>query len=58
MLADIIGKVSLMIYWYCKMTYNLAQNFFPKRLLIKNGGSIIYLAVFEEFKLTVLRFWL
>jgi len=27
----IIGKVTLMLYWYCKTTYNLGQFFSLKR---------------------------
>jgi len=26
----IIGKVTLMLHWYCKATYNLGQILFPK----------------------------
>ena len=26
----IIGKVTLMLHWYCKTTYNLGQIFFSK----------------------------
>jgi len=36
-----IGNKSLMMHWYCKVTYNKTKTFVLKRLIIKYGGSNI-----------------
>jgi len=39
-IKDIIGKVTLMIHWYCKATYNLGQFFSSKRHTIWDEGNM------------------
>jgi len=34
-----IGKITLMLHWYCKATYNLGQFFSLKRQTVWDGGS-------------------
>lgn len=37
-----IGKDTLMLYWYCKMLYNMRQIFRLKRRIIWDWGSSFY----------------